>query len=271
MTVSEFFVHFENELKANPNLTNYHRFINDPKLYHFRKSYLEQRMEFVMSQLDKPGAKVWDIGCGYGTTSILMALNGYEVEGTTLEYYFDEMQERVKYWSQFGDLSKLKFAYKNMFDDRPEPGSFDFVVAQDTLHHLEPFDKAVEIFYESLSPKGKIIVTEENGNNIICNIKHFRERGFKRIKKYYDEKLQKEILFGDENTRSLKKWREEFSIRPFKMDESSVDYIRYYMPGKYTGENTQEIIDKEHKLWQKSAWKRELMFFGMNFSLIKEG
>ncbi len=269
MTVTEFFVHFENELKSNPKLTDYHRVINDPKLYEFRKSYIAQRMEFVLSQMDLPGGKVWDVGCGFGTTSILLALNGFEVVGTTLEYYYDQMQERLKYWSQFGDLSKLSFEYKNMFDERPDAASYDYILAQDTLHHLEPFNDAVKIFHDVLRPNGKIVVSEENGNNIVCNIKHFRERGFKRIKTIYDERLKKDIIIGDENTRSLKQWRKEFSIMPFTFDEKSVDFIRYYFPKKYTGMSAADIIDIEHRLWQSSAWKREYMFFGINFSILK--
>lgn len=270
MTVKEFFSLFEEELRSNKELTDYHRVVNSPKLYHFRRAYLEQRFNFVMKQVTRPGAKVWDVGCGFGTTSILLALNGFTVVGTTLEYYYEQMQERLKYWSQFGDLSKLSFEYKNMFDESPEKESFDYVVAQDTLHHLEPFDEAVRIFHDVLKPGGKIVVSEENGNNIVCNIKHFRERGFKRIKTIYDERLEKDIIIGDENTRSLKKWRQEFSIMPFKFDEESIEYIRYFFPAKYTGSNTEEIIAEEQKIWKKSAFKREAMFFGMNFTIEKK-
>jgi len=170
MTVKEFFSLFEDELRANKELTDYHRIINSPKLYHFRRAYVEQRLNFVMSQITKPYAQIWDVGCGFGTTSILLALNGHKVVGTTLEYYYEQMQERLKYWSQFGDLSNLTFEYKNMFDESPDPKSYDYIVAQDTLHHLEPFDKAVRIFYDVLKPDGKIVVSEENGSNIVCNL-----------------------------------------------------------------------------------------------------
>jgi 2-polyprenyl-3-methyl-5-hydroxy-6-metoxy-1,4-benzoquinol methylase len=269
MTVETFFSHFEEELKNNQGLTDYHRIINSDKLYHFRRAYLEQRLNYVLDNVEKPGAKIWDVGCGFGTTSFLLALNGYEVKATTLEYYYEEIQERIRYWSQFGDLSKLRFEYENIFDEEPEYSHYDYIVAQDTLHHLEPFREAVKIFHKALKPTGRIIVSEENGNNIICNIKHFRERGFKRVKTIYDERLEKDILIGDENTRGLKKWRKEFSIMPFEFDENSIEYIRYYFPGKYTGENTRDIIAKEQKLWKRSPIKRELMFFGMNFIIDK--
>jgi len=269
MTLDRFFKYFEEELQENEPLTHYHRFINSPKLYEFRKSYLEQRYRFVLNHVEKPNAQIWDVGCGYGTTSILLGLNGHNVLGTTLEYYFDEIKNRLRYWSQYGNMSEVNLEYQNMFDHHPEDESLDYIVAQDTLHHLEPFDKAVEIFHRVLKPDGKIIVSEENGNNIICNIKHFRERGFKRISSYYDERLKKEIIFGNENTRGLSKWKKEFSKGDFEVEEDSVEYIRYYMPGKYDGTNTEEIIEKESRLWKKKPLLRELFFFGMNFTVQK--
>lgn len=57
---------------------------------------------------------------------------------------------------------------------------------------------------------------------------------------------------------------------PFKFDEESIEYIRYYFPGKYDGKNTETIISKEQKMWPTSRLKREFMFFGMNFTIEKQ-
>jgi len=269
MKLEFFFNLLEQELKQNPALTKYHKFINNKYLYHFRKSYVEQRFNYLLRNTDKENAVIWDVGCGYGTTGFFLASKGFEVVCTTIEYYFDKINSRLQYWKNFIDLSKITFEYKNIFDSISDKREFDYIIAIDTLHHLEPFNEAVNIFHNSLKPNGKIIVCEENGNNLINNIKHFGERGFKKIINIYDEKLKKEILFGNENTRSLKRWRKEFSIVPFMFDENSIEYIRFYFPHVYKKLKTEIIIEKEQKLWKKSPLLREFFFFGINFVIIK--
>ncbi len=268
MTLDRFFELFEEELRLFPQLTDYHRFINNPKLYLFRKSYLVQRYEFMLRHISNPPSHILDLGCGYGTTSILLALQGHQLHGITLEYYYDQIEKRLDYWSAFGDISSLKFEYFDFFD-LPEEEQYDYILSIDTLHHIEPFRDAAQKLHRLLKPSGKLIVSEENGNNIIARMKHFRERGFRRIAKYYDEKLQKEIVFGNENTRSLSAWKKEFSGTQFRCIEDSVEYIRFYMPGKYRRMDTEKIIDSENKLWKKSPLLREYFFFGFNFVMQK--
>ena len=98
MTLERFFDLFEEELRLFPQLTNYHRFINNPKLYNFRKSYLVQRYQFMLSHITKPGSVILDLGCGYGTTALLLTMLGHKVYGITLEYYFDKIEKRLDYW-----------------------------------------------------------------------------------------------------------------------------------------------------------------------------
>jgi 2-polyprenyl-3-methyl-5-hydroxy-6-metoxy-1,4-benzoquinol methylase len=269
MTLERFFELFEEELRLFPQLTNYHRFINTPDLYHFRKSYLVERYEFMLSHITKPGSVILDLGCGYGTTAILLTMLGHKVHGITLEYYFDEIEKRLEYWSRFGDVSSLKFEYLDFFD-LDESCRYDYILAIDTLHHIEPFSVAATRLYNLLHPQGKLVVSEENGNNLIARMKHFRERGFKRISRYYDERLQKEIVFGNENTRSLAAWKRAFSHTQFVFDENSVGYIRFYMPRKHRKMENHLLIETEHTLWKKYSFLREYFFFGFNFVMYRK-
>jgi hypothetical protein len=62
--------------------------LENPASFEFRKSYVTQRLHYILDHLPTPDAAIWDCGCGYGTTAIFLALNGYKVHGTTLEFYF---------------------------------------------------------------------------------------------------------------------------------------------------------------------------------------
>jgi SAM-dependent methyltransferase len=269
MILDEFFPLFEAELRTNDELTGYHRMVNSEKLYEFRKAYIKQRMQYVVDSVKKPSSEIWDVGCGFGTTSILLTLMGHKVTGTTLEYYYESISKRLEYWKQFGDLSSLSFAYENIFTQKHEEKKFDYVVAQDTLHHLEPFGDAVQIIYMSLKKGGELIAVEENGDNIVNNIKNFKRRGNKRITTIYDEKLGQEISFGDENTRNLAKWKKEFSAAPFTFEEDSIQYVRYYWPNAYKRLSYEEILEKEKSLWPKSPLRKKYLFFGLNFRVKK--
>lgn len=269
MTIDRFFQLLEIELLENPKIAQYHRFTNDTYLYNFRKAYLIQRYQFLIDSIKKQNSAILDLGCGFGTTAILLTLLGHKVHGITLEYYFDEIEPRLKYWNQFGDCSRLTLEYGDLFDYKLKSEIYDYVVAIDTLHHIEPIVEGLNILNSLLKNDGRIIVSEENGNNLIANIKHIRERGFTRISSYFDERLQKTITFGNENTRSLKGWLKLFEITPFKFEVESVNYIRFYFPKKHNQKPLKEIIEKERRLWKRYWFLREYFFFGINFTLSK--
>jgi SAM-dependent methyltransferase len=269
MHTSEFIELFLEELEQNPGLRNYHRIINNPSSLAFRKAYYQQRLQYVEDMITTSNASILDVGCGYGTTSIMLALMGHKVTGTTLEYYYDQIMGRLDFWTKKFDLEHLTFKYENIFDSNYTPESFDYIVAQDTLHHLEPIGEALNVLRGVLKPGGKLIITEENGNNIICNIKHFRERGFKRVINLYDEGLGKTISFGNENTRGLKKWEGLLQRAHFTVDQSKTQYIRFYMPMAYHRHPESLIYEKEQRLWPKSSVLREFFFFGINFTAVR--
>jgi SAM-dependent methyltransferase len=270
MSVDEFLEHFIHELEVNKTLRNYYRLIDNPMSYPFRKAYLHQRLLFVDRFITLPEAAIWDIGCGYANTALFLTLNGHRVTGTTLEYYYDQLQNRLEYWSRFGNLGSLTIEYQNLFDTRYAPGSFDYIIVQDTLHHLEPIEKALRLIQNALHENGKLIVSEENGNNLFINLKNFLKRGNKRIIEYYDPKLNQVLLLGNENTRSLDGWESGLRKEGLYINPDNTEFIRLFPPGMIRKDNYAQQISREQKLWKKNRWLKKYFFFGINFTAEKK-
>src|SRR5690606_12067864 len=159
-----------------------------------------------------------------------------------------ELPKRFDFWQQFGDISGFSYSYENIFDHQFEEHSKDVIIVQDTLHHLEPLDKAVEILDHVLAPGGKMLIIEENGNNIIQTIKLFLQRGNKKVIQIYDEHLKKNILLGNENIRSIKSWSKIFEKEGLKIDPQSIQYIRYYLPFMFPNSKAKKRLKKEQQL-----------------------
>lgn len=265
MNVEEFFNLFMKELETREELWSYYKFHSDTSSFEFRKAYFCQRLEYIAGHITKKDSITWDLGCGYGTTAIFLALNGFKVHGTTLEFYFKEIAERMKYWSQFGDVSGFTYDYEDLFDTTIKREQFDYIIVQDTLHHLEPLQEALKILHDHLKPDGEMVVIEENGNNIVQSLKLYKQRGNKRIIEIYDERLKKNILLGNENIRSLKKWSREMEKQLLSIDLSSIHYVRAFPPAIFNKFGYTNAIEKEQHLWRNNRLMKEYFFFGINF------
>jgi SAM-dependent methyltransferase len=269
MKVEEFLDLFILELEHNINLRNYYRLINNNSSFHFRKAYLHQRLTYVDRFITRSSATIWDIGCGYANTAIYLALNGHRVKGTTLEYYYDQIQERLKYWSRFGNLDKLKIEYQDLFDTEFTPASYHYIITQDTLHHLEPLDKALALIESALAEHGRLIVSDENGRNLFISIKNFLKRGNKRVIEYYDEKLNKSLLLGNENVQPYECWRKRLKKSGLAIDDHHTEYIRFYPPFLINSGNYLTQIRREQELWKRFSLLKNYFFFGINFTAVK--
>ena len=265
MELEQFFKLFIKELELKPEWWSYYKFHSDVTSFEFRKAYFCQRLAYIEKSIRNKESITWDLGCGYGTTAIFLALNGYKIHGTTLEFYYKEIPERMKYWSQFGDVSGFTFDYEDLFEPSAPRSVFDYIIVQDTLHHLEPIQEALQILHDHLKPDGEMIVIEENGKNIIQSIKLYKQRGNKRIIEFYDERLKKTILLGNENIRSLNKWKNVMKTQDLFIDDQSVEYIRAYPPGLFNKYGYEKAIEKEQKLWKTNPIARDYFFFGINF------
>lgn len=269
MTVEEFFNLFVEELKENEDLWYYYKYLDKPERFEYRKAYFCQRLQYIADNITDPNLKIWDCGCGFGTTAIFLSINGISSHGTTLEHYIKQLPKRMDYWSKYGDVSKFTYSYENIFDHDFENASYDLIIIQDTLHHLEPLNEALAILNNVLKENGKLLIIEENGNNVIQNAKLYLQRGNKRIITIYDETLKKEILLGNENIRSLSTWQAEFEKEGFDINDSSVQYIRYYLPFMFPNNKAKEKVIKEQEIWKKNNFLKEYFFFGINFMVDK--
>jgi 2-polyprenyl-3-methyl-5-hydroxy-6-metoxy-1,4-benzoquinol methylase len=268
MTVDKFFELFLIELQVIPAMKGYYALSNNKVFFEFKKAYFMQRLQYIADHVKNKNTCIWDCGCGYGTTALFLAMNGFRVYGTTLEFYFDEIEKRKNYWRQYGNADLFKVDYANVFDQKINDNSFDYIILQSTLHHIEPLQDALKIFRNALKSDGQLIATEENGNNIISTLKLFKQRGNKKIINLWDERLQKNILIGNENIRSWKKWKQEFEQAGFNSENAKSEYIHFYNPFLFLCRNrsAEEIIAKENVL-QKKYWLREYFFSGINFYL----
>lgn len=267
ITAGKFFELFLEELKSNEELWSYYKFHTDPGSFEFRKAYFCQRLEYIANAITLKDSITWDVGCGYGTTALFLALNGFRIHGTTLEFYYKFLPDRIKYWSQFGDVSGFTFDYENLFDENAGHGVYDYIIVQDTLHHLEPISEALKILHNHMKPDGKMVVIEENGGNFIQSLKLYKQRGNKRIIEIYDERLKKNILLGNENIRSLNEWKNTFQ-GTFDILSSSVHYVRALPPFLFNRYGYDKAIEKEQDLWKRNSFLRDHFYFGINFIAI---
>ncbi len=271
MQKEEFYTHLCEELRQNPALYPYYKLTHgSEQQQRFRKSYFMQRLAYLEKYIDtsKP-LNIWDCGCGYGTTGLFLAMNGIPSMGSSLEYYIDQLENRRRFWQQYGDPSLFSYRYANIFDQDIAPETFDIIIMQDTLHHIEPVDNALNLFYAALKKGGKLILIEENGACILKNLMLFLKRGNKKIVEIYDEKLQKNLLMGNENVRSEKQWLELFRKTPFTLLEDSLSYIRILPPCSYRKRSCQEVEHIEQAVWYPKKWFREHCFFGLNMVFVK--
>ncbi len=270
MLPEEFFELFCSELQENKEMDHYYKFGSKDASFGFRKNYFLERLRYIHRHITDPSLNIYDCGCGYGTTCLFLAMNGIRSYGETLEFYYEVIQKRIAYWQQFGDTSLFSYGYENLFDKDLLPAQYDTIIVQDTLHHLEPIHEALSRLYTLLKPQGALVVIEENGNNIIQNLKLYKQRGNKRVVDYYDEKLGKQITMGNENIRPLHRWQALLQQNGLRIDEDTVNYIRYYLPFTYRRQPAEQLLEKERILSKKQGFRREYLFFGINFIARKQ-
>lgn len=201
ISAEDFFEDLLNDIETFDSLKEYYGFMNGSRSLRVYRERFITRMNYCLMNLE---GKVLDVGCGFGTTMIFLALNGFSVSGITLEFYHPVLLERLdKYKSRFtGDVS---FKHSDFFEE--DLSGFDCILLQDTLHHLEPMGSVASKISQFCAQGRLVVCLEENGGSLLKNARLFLKRGSEKIIKFTDSHTGKTILLGNENVRSLKRWR----------------------------------------------------------------
>lgn len=111
----------------------------------------------IMTLLPPPPARILDMGCGGGWTSVFFARHGYEVIGQDIAQDMIELaRENQARQSTELNLTFVCADYESMTMD----GTFDAVVFFDCLHHAEDERAAIATAYRMLKPGGTMITHE---------------------------------------------------------------------------------------------------------------
>lgn len=128
----------------------------------------------IMSLLPPPPAKLLDLGCGTGWTSIFFAKRGYNVVG------MDISKDKIKY----ANINKKKANLKNLdfivsdYEEISFESNFDCVVFFDSLHHSMSTRKAMQSAYKTLKSGGVIVISEPGSGHSKAS------RSIEAVKKY---------------------------------------------------------------------------------------
>jgi SAM-dependent methyltransferase len=116
-----------------------------------------QEIGVILSLLPSPPARLLDVGCGTGWTSLFFARRGYHVVG------LDISEDMIYQANQLGEQEKLDnltfvvgdYEVLDLFD-----GEFDAAVFYDSLHHAVNEDDALRMVCQALKPGGVCLASE---------------------------------------------------------------------------------------------------------------
>lgn len=101
-----------------------------------------------------PTHHILEVGCGTGSTSLLLAEN---VEQITASDYSKEMIEIGRQKSLNQGVSNVKFINADLFDNSLDGGPYDVVLAFNLLHLLPDTPAAIGRIHDLLKPGGLLI------------------------------------------------------------------------------------------------------------------
>ena len=196
-----------------------------PRLQH----YYRRQTDEVMALLRRnPGARVLEIGCGAGTESLWMAMQGAHVDAIELSQarFHTAMARKVVVERELGRTLQCHFINETVFDmEVTQP--YDLLWMEQTFHHLEPREAMVDKLASLVRPGGHIVVSEANGLNPLLQAQLFAQRGFSfKTIRHFEDHLGRRHPYGDERILSAHGLSRLFERRG--VDRVSIEHFRLF-------------------------------------------
>jgi len=118
----------------------------------------------------------------------------------------------------------------------------------ETIHHIEPPQKALSFAYNYLNPNGYIIISDTNGFNPPVQIKLFLERGFNLHREVVDPNTGEIVPYGNENIFTV--WRAKRMLEEAGFKIEKISYQRF-LPSFKCGEKYSRIFKRIEDLMRK--------------------
>ena len=190
--------------KARDVFENYYRsYINEFGSY-IQYYYAEQTRDLFDELGNDKKLKILEVGCGCGTESLWLAMQGYSVTAIDIS---DDLLEvancRKKILENFlGRSLSCNFVKRSLLNITDE--QYDVIWMSQTFHHLVPRAKVLMKLSELLCTGGKLIISETNGMNPLIQLRYFLLRGFKTVINHCGEQWGNErIIMAHNLVRSL--------------------------------------------------------------------
>jgi 2-polyprenyl-3-methyl-5-hydroxy-6-metoxy-1,4-benzoquinol methylase len=118
-----------------------------------------KRLDFIVNtikSLNKPDAKILDIGCGNGNISLALGSIGFNVTGVDID------PTSIEKARQINTFKNVKFDVldANAFNVKDE---FDAIVCSEVLEHLLDPSELVQSIFSILKKEGLLVATVPNG------------------------------------------------------------------------------------------------------------
>jgi len=128
-------------------------------------------LDFAFAQMGPlAGRRVLEVGCGSGALSTYCALRGASVTGLDVSLEMLRLAQRRAELNGVADLTRFVDCPVEVFDE-PD-GSYDLVIGNQTLHHLE-LREAMGTISRLLAPGGRAV---------FCEPVLFLPEGFRRVR-----------------------------------------------------------------------------------------